>query len=237
MRQSSIRWARDSTSFRCVVLILSLLTLAINSVSVSTESASASGISNDRAKAVILNNQIQSTNDRVNALGEEYDLAHIRLNVINGEIASNKNRVATIESDLARVTAQLRTDAIFAYVTSVSAQGVSTLYFSNPTESLAAGVYDSVAEGNVEATLASLKSDKIKLTQEGVIITSEDRQAEDAATAAQSTFQKAHDLLNSLQRALSDVNGAITKSIREENTTAAAPAAAPAGRGHPGGKI
>jgi hypothetical protein len=130
--------------------------LTINSVSVSTESASAAGVSNDRAKAMILSNQIQSINDRVNALGEEYDLAHIELNRVNGEISSNRRRVATVESDLARVIAQLRTDAIFAYVTSVSTQGVSTLYFSDPTESLAADVYDSVAEGNVEATLASL---------------------------------------------------------------------------------
>jgi peptidoglycan hydrolase CwlO-like protein len=100
-------------------------------VAVLPRPAGASSISSDRAKATELYNQIQSTNAKVELLGQRYDEAQIKLDKFNNQISHTKETVAAIKNKVTNGTTQLRNDAIFAYVTNGAAASNNPLFSSN----------------------------------------------------------------------------------------------------------
>ncbi len=185
-------------------------------------SAGASTISNERAKAAILYRQIQSINSRVGVLGQKYDEAHVKLEHFNNQIKNTKNVVASIESNVVKGTAQLRQDAIFAYVTNGVAASNNPLFSNHGADIGATNVYNQLAEGNVATTLANLKNYKIQLTKERWILANEDRQAAAAERSAARAFHEAQALQHSLNSTLHQVKGTIATFIAQQQAAAAA---------------
>jgi cell wall-associated NlpC family hydrolase len=184
--------------------------------------AGASTISNERNKAAILYRQIQSINSRVGLLGQKYDEAHVKLERFNNQIKNTKKVVAGIEGNVTKGNAQLRQDAIFAYVTNGSAASNNPLFSSHGKDLGATNVYNQLAEGNVSTTLANLKNYKIQLTKERWILANEDRQAAAAERSAARAFHEAQALQHSLSAALHQAKGAIATYIAQQQAAAAA---------------
>jgi cell wall-associated NlpC family hydrolase len=191
-------------------------------VALSSRPAGASSLSQDRTRATELLNSINTLNARVQGLGQKYDLARINLEKITNLIRNTKATVMTIESNVAKGNAQLRSDAIFAYVTNGAAAANNPLFNPNASKVGATNVYNQLAEGNVSATLASLKSYKIELTQEKSILWGEEAQARSAAGVAARSFNTAKGVQASLQRTLSDVKGQIASFVAQAEAAAAA---------------
>ena len=196
----------------------------MSTVTISPRLAGASTISNERAKANVLYKQIQRINSRVEALGQKYDLAHVKLETINNQIKNTKNVVAGIERNVAKGNNQLRQDAIFAYVTNGAAAGNNPLFSPNASKVDATNVYNQLAEGNINTTLASLKNYKIELTQERTILKGQVEQAAAATRTAAKAFNDSRVLQASLQNALSQAKGAIANFIAQAAAAAAAKA-------------
>jgi cell wall-associated NlpC family hydrolase len=208
-----------------MVSILAVVAVCSGTVAVSSRPSGASTIATDKAKAAILYKQIQSINGRVEALGQKFDQANIKLQNFNNQIKNTKNVVAQIERNVAKGNTQLRQDAIFAYVTNGSAASNNPLFSQNAAKVGTTNVYNQLAEGNISTTLASLKNYKIQLTQERALLSAEDRQAANATRVAAGAFHDAKLLQASLQRALSQVKGAIANYIAQQEAAAAAKAA------------
>jgi cell wall-associated NlpC family hydrolase len=196
--------------------------VATTSTLTSLPSAGASTIANERAKAAILYRQIQSINSRVGVLGQKYDEAHVKLEHFNNQIKNTKSVVASIEGNVAKGNAQLRQDAIFAYVTNGSAASNNPLFSNHAADIGATNVYNQLAEGNISTTLANLKNYKIQLTKERWILANEDRQAGAAERAAASAFHEAQALQHTLNAALHQAKGAIATYIAQQQAAAAA---------------
>ena len=188
--------------FRWSVAFLVLVVLSSSTVAVSPQSVAASGITAERVTAVVLYRQTQSIYGRVNVLGEKYDLAQIELNKINDKITYTKNVVSGIEQHVAKDDAQLRADAIFAYVTNGSAESSSPLFSSNVAKSEARNIYNQVAEGDIGTTLSRLKGYKIFLVQERSILSVDRRRAAAEETTAKRAFLVAQGLERYLQSEL-----------------------------------
>jgi cell wall-associated NlpC family hydrolase len=195
-------------------------------VAVSSRPASASTISNERARATILYKQIQTITGQLETLGQKYDQARVKLETMNNQIKNTKNVVAGIMRNVAKGNAQLQHDAVFAYVTNGSAASTNPLFSQSASNVGATNVYNQLAEGNISTTLANLKNYKIQLTQERFILMGELQQAADVTRAAAASFHSARVLQASLQNALGQAKGAIANYIAQQQAAAAARSAA-----------
>jgi cell wall-associated NlpC family hydrolase len=182
-------------------------------------------LKSEQAQAAALYNKIQTISGRVSLLGQKYDQAQIALQAINSKISNSKRAVAQDQQQVKQGNKQLEQAAIFAYVTNGSQAATNPLFTNNENKIGSTNVYNSIAEGNVASTVASLKISKLVLTQERQILHQEDQQAATAAKTAATAFHNAQNLQSALQRELSQVKGAIASYLaRIEEKAAAADA-------------
>jgi len=214
-RHSTPRLARGLTWLRWTGAILAFVAVCSATVAVSSRPASASNIANQKAKAATLLSQIQRINSRVGLLGQRYDEALVKLHRLNHEIANTKNVVAQIERSVAKGNNQLRVDAIFAYVTNGAAQSTNPLFTNNASQIGSTNVYNELAQGNINTTLAGLKNYRLHLNSERALLKNQDGQAAATARQAASAFHDAKLLDASLQRALNEAKGQIANFLRQ----------------------
>jgi cell wall-associated NlpC family hydrolase len=206
--------------------VLSAVVMLLSVAMGLSESASAASIEGKRAEAAVVFAQIQSTNGRVDFLGQQYDLIQIKLRVIHNQIQSTKALITQIEREVAKSNTQLKSDAIFAYVNQGATAGRAPLFTTNPSKTQANDVYNKIAMGNVSTTLALLETYKSRLTRAQSTLSAEDRQAVDATRTAARSFHEAKLLQASLQHTLSNVNGQIASFVHQQELAAAAKSAA-----------
>ncbi len=219
---------------RALGLVLAAATLAAGAVAVAPTVAGASSIKSDQARAKQLYNQIQTMNNRVDLLSQRYDLAQVKLHRINNEIVNTRAIVKAIQRHEATGVAQLRSDAVFAYVTNGAASASNPLFSSKASSIGATNVYSQLAQGNIATTLAGLKSDRVRLTQERSLLAAEDRSAAGAAAAAARSLHSAQSVQSALQRALNQVKGQIAQYIAAIRAAAERKAAGAIHSSHPG---
>ncbi|MBW4078819.1 MAG: C40 family peptidase [Acidobacteria bacterium] len=211
---------------RLVAFVLVIATVSSSTIAMSSHIAAASGILSDRSKAAVLFRQIQSIGGRVEALGQQYDLNQLTLRKIDNRIKNSKRIVTQIELGLTKGNLQLRQDVVFAYVTNGSAAKSNPLFSHDPLTVDAINIYSRLAEGNISATLASLKNYKIRLTKERANLYRQDRQAIDQTRKAANAFHEAKVLQATLGHALSQVKGRIADFVAQQEAAAAAQSAA-----------
>ncbi len=219
---SPLRPARECTPFRRLLSLFAVLALCGSGAAIATVPAGASNISNERAKAKVLLRQINRMNGEVSLLGQKYDDALIKLHKFNNEIADTKNIVRNIEANEKKGNQQLRADVVFAYVTNGANVGNNPLFSKDATKLGATNVYSQLAEGNINATIASLKSDKVKLTEEKGILKAEDNHARNVARDAAKSLNTGNVIQANLNRSLAQVKGQIATYIDQAEAAAAA---------------
>jgi cell wall-associated NlpC family hydrolase len=223
--QSTYRPARVLHFRRRIFSASIVLAVACSSLAVLPRDATASNLSNARQKATILLGQINRINGEVGRLGQKYDEAQIKLHQLNSTIANTKATVEQIKSDVAKSNGQLRSDVIFAFVTSGATEGNNPLFSSNATKLGATSVYTQLAEGNINATIANLKNYRIRLIRERGLLRSEDSHARAVAVDAAASFHKSKVLQASLNSTLAQVKGQIATDVSQEEAAAAASSA------------
>jgi cell wall-associated NlpC family hydrolase len=224
-RTSTLRLSRSHRHVSVVTLILSVvLGLALN-VGTPTRS-SATSISQEKARAAVLYQQVQRINFHVQFLGQKFDLAHVKLETIIAKIRNTKSIVRSIEQNVIKGQKQLVSDAIFAFITNGAASSSNPLFSPDASKIGATNVYSTLAEGNVGAAIASLKNDRLQLTQEKGILRSEVAAARNQANRAKAAYRNAQALDATLQNDLASVKGSIASYYAAIAAAAAAKAAA-----------
>jgi len=188
--------------------------------------AGATSLTNDRAKAAVLLNQINRTDAQVGRLGQKYDQALIKLHAFNAEIANTKAVVAAIEKNVSKGNSQLRADVIFSYVTNGGSQSNNPLFSKNATRNGARNVYSQLAAGNINTTISSLKSNRIKLTRERGQLAAEDRHARSLTVDAAHSLHTAKIIQSGLNNTLAHVKGQIAIYLSQAEAAATAASAA-----------
>jgi len=206
---------------RWTLSILAVVAVSLSTVALSSRSASASGLASEKAKAASLLAQINRINGQVEALGQSYDQAQLRLDRINSQIRNTRATVAAIQSNVNKGNAALRADAIFAYVTNGANSANNPLFSGSASKVGATNVYSQLAEGNISSTIAGLKNYKIELTQERAALQSEQRQAATAAASAARAYHSAQGLQSALDATLRQVKGKIARYIAADEAAAA----------------
>lgn len=179
-------------------------------VTLVTPHAGAANIAQEKARAADLYSQIQRIGAQVQSLGQAYDLAHLKLDQITNTIISTQRTVARIYTKVTSDTLQLKADAVFAYVNNTAATHYNPLFSGDPTTDGSRSVYSQVAEGNIGSALASLRSDRVRLTQERGLLAAEQAHALAATNAAAAALRQAQLLQLNIEAARSQVEGEIS---------------------------
>ncbi len=219
---SALRPFKEPKPFRWISSILAVVAASSGAAALSAPVAGASSIGNDRAKANVLLGQINRINAEVSRLGQRYDEAQIKLTKFNNTIKNTKATVEAIQGNVVKGNVALRNDVVFAYVTNGASQGNNPLFSKNASKVGATSVYTQLAEGNISATIASLKNDRIQLTQERGLLKAEDAHARAVAKDAARSYHKSKILQASLNNTLSQVKGQIATFVAEAEAAAAA---------------
>ena len=222
----TLRLAREPKQFRWAVSILAVVAVCFSTVAISPRTSGAASINSDRARAAALLNRINSINGQVERLGQHFDQTQLKLHQIQNEIVNTKAVVASIQGKLDTGNQQLRSAAIFAYVTNGSAAGSNPLFSPNAAQVGATNVYNQLAEGNISTTLANLKNYRIKLTLERSILAAQDAAAASNTRVAAATFHQYKLLQASFKNDLAQVKGQIATYIAQAQAAAVAKDAA-----------
>ena len=225
-RHSTRRFAINSFSLQLLARAFVVVTLILGVIVMSSRGSGASSISVDRATAAVLYEQIQSIGSRVESLGQKYDLAQMNLRRSENQITRSKIIVAQIKRRVSDGNRQLRQDAIFAYVNNGATTRLNPIFAHGALDAEAINVYNQIAEGNINATLASLKYQKTKLTRERALLEGQVHRANSAARDAAKAFHDANVLHSSLERSLGQVKGRIATFIVQQEAAAASASAA-----------
>ncbi len=207
---STRRVAKGPRNTRRLLTGLVAASVSLGAVTILSQSANASTVAQEKARAAELYTQIQRVSAQVQYLGQKYDLAHLKYAEISNTIANTKAIVASIQGKVVSDNSQLKADAVFAYVTNGSAASSNPLFNSNAATSGATSVYNQVAEGNVGSIIASLKSSRVQLTQERSLLTAEQAQALAEQNAAEAVYRQYLTLQANIEQARSQVEGQIS---------------------------
>lgn len=212
-------------NLRYAAASLATLALTLSGTIVVLHPAGASTLTNDRTKARVLLAQINRIDGEVSLLGQKYDKAQITLDHYNNEIANTRATVLAIEGRVNRGAAQLRRDVVFAYVTNGASLSTNPLFANRASDIGATNVYSQLAAGDINATITSLKRDRIKLTLEKGILRAEDRHARNVARDQAHSYHKAKLLQAQLNQTLAQVKGQIATYVNEAEAAAQATSA------------
>ncbi len=172
--------------------------------------AGATNVAAEKQQAQDLYKQIQRVGAQVQFLGQKYDLAHLKLDQIRNTIANTKAIVAGIQGKVLSDDAQLKSDAIYAYVNGGSAASNNPLFTTDANAVGSTSVYNQVAEGNIGSVIATLKTNRVELTQERGILAAEEAAAQANANAALATYRQYLTLQAKIEQARSQVEGQIS---------------------------
>ncbi|NNN09581.1 MAG: C40 family peptidase, partial [Acidimicrobiaceae bacterium] len=205
--------------------MLAMLAACFIAATVLSPPAGATNVAQEKSRAADLYAQIQRVGAQVQSLGQKYDLAHLKLAQITNTIASTQKIVASIHEKVSSDTLQLKADAVFAYVNDNAATQYNPLFSGNSSNVDSASVYRRLAEGNVSSALASLKSDRVRLTQEKGLLATEQANALAATNSAADSLRQAEALQLSIEAARTQVEGTISAYYNAIQAAAAAASA------------
>ncbi len=171
--------------------------------------AQASSLAQEKTQAASLYSQIQQINSQVNYLGQQYDLAHLKLEGLITQIANTKSIVQSIEGQVTKNYTKLRNDAVLAYVTNGAAQSNNPLFSTNAQNIGATNVYTQLALGNIGTAISALKTSKVQLTQEHALLVQQESAAQAENNTAANAYHQAQVLQGNLTNALAQVRGQI----------------------------
>jgi len=209
-RLSTLQLASGPRRSRWILTTLVAVAVSLGMVTTLSRPAGASTVAQDKARAAALYSQIQRVSAQVQFLGQKFDLAHLKYAQITNTIANTKAIVASIQGKVVADNALLKADAVFAYVTNGAAASNNPLFSTSAANSGATDVYNQLAEGNVGSVIASLKSNRVQLTQERGLLNAEQAQALAEQNAAQAVYNQYRTLQANIEQARSQVEGQIS---------------------------
>jgi len=190
--------------------------------------AGADQLADAKAKAAQIQAEIQSTGQRIDALGQQYqgDLAHKA--ALDQQISATQAKINQARAQVASDQLTLKKAAVNAYVNGDSAATQNPLFSGSQEGITAAHEYSQVAEGDLGTAVDNLNTAQNQLNvQQNALQTQQDQVAQ-AASSAQAAQSQAQSLESQQQGALGQVKGQIATIIAQQQAAAAAAAQAAA---------
>ncbi len=210
--------------FGPVLVVVAPLSIALPSAG----SASASQLTDARAQAAQLEQEIQSTGQQIDALDQTYQAALAQKASDDHQITVTQAEITTSDRRIAKDRAVMAKAAVQAYVDGGSATTENPLFSGSQTSAIDSTVYNQVVTGNLSTAVDDLHIALTQLDSQRQTLRAEDAQAAQAVSAAQAAYQQAQTLEAQQEAALSQVKGQIATLVAQQQQAAAVVAEAAA---------
>jgi hypothetical protein len=208
---------------------LSLVTAITVSVVVLPRPGAADQVSDLRAQAAQIANDLVLEQLQIGTYQQQYDVDVAKVQRDQAEIASSE---AQIQADINRVGRdhhRLQAEAVWAYINSdPKLNGTQALFEPNQNQNraLARAQYEDVAGGDITLTIDALHVDETRLRAERATL--EEQEAQDQATTNQETTlsNAAHRTEVQLESKQSEITGRLGVAVAQQQAAQAAAAAA-----------
>ena len=193
---------------------MSIVTVGATTVLVSP-TAQADSVTSAKAEAAAIAASLAAAQNKMSALGQQYDTARVQLTQVENAIAATKAAVAQKQHEVVHDKRVLEKAAVAAYVSDGSAVSDDPLFSSNEKTQGAANEYSQIASGDVEEAVATLNTAKNKLSAQQAQLTVQETQAQSAVTSEQAAMT-ANQLVEQQQSAaLAQENGEIATLVAQ----------------------
>ncbi len=221
--------ARSSKPVRVLRLlpVVGMLAVAIPAT-ISTTAGAASPLSLEQTRATQIEAEIQQTGQRIDALDQQYQAALAKKAAVDAQIRATTANIDRSVAAIAKDKVTLHRAAIEAYVTGGTAAAASAIFVGSQTSAMDSSVYNQVVAGDLDTSMANLRTAVAQLGAQRQTLKSEDAQAASAVAAAHAAYQQAQVLETQERAALAQVKGQIAALISQEQAAAAAAATASA---------
>jgi cell wall-associated NlpC family hydrolase len=195
---------------------------------ISTTAGAASPLSLEQTRATQIEAEIQQTGQRIDALDQQYQAALAKKAAVDAQIRATTANIDRSVAAIAKDKVTLHRAAIEAYVTGGTAAAASAIFVGSQTSAMDSSVYNQVVAGDLDTSMANLRTAVAQLGAQRQTLKSEDAQAASAVAAAHAAYQQAQVLETQERAALAQVKGQIAALISQEQAAAAAAATASA---------
>jgi cell wall-associated NlpC family hydrolase len=211
---------------RVMLPVMTIVTVLPGTVLLVTRPAAGDSISSARAQAAAIEAQLNSAQNRMSALSQQYDAAATKLQGINASIATTKAAIATDQKQVSDDRSRLSKAAIANYVSDGAASSNNPIFSGNEKTVGAANEYNLIAQGDINLAVANLHTAEDTLNAQQAQLDAQQGQAEQAVATEQAAENQNAQEIQVQKNALAQENGKIAALIKQQQEAAAAAAAA-----------
>lgn len=205
------------------MLGLTLVTAITATVVVSAGTVAADQVSNLKAQAAQIAQDLVLEQLQIGADQQEYDVDSAKVQRDEAEIGTTQNQIQSDTLRVSRDRKRLQAEALSAYVNMDPSDGV--LFEGNQSDAFARAEYEDVTSGDTELTIDVLHTDESGLHAERATL--EQQEAQDQATTNQEATQgsAARQTQVELNSKQSEITGQLVAAVAQQQEVQAASAA------------
>jgi peptidoglycan DL-endopeptidase CwlO len=194
----------------CLVAAVSLT--AVSGIAGPVSRAAADPIADKRAQAKQLQDDVETTNQQLSALGEKYNGAQLRLEQTEADLAAVVTQIAATQAKVDATLALVNERSASVYRRVLKGQSLDSLDYSDASKLLARKHYASVQARQDDALLRQLDEQKARLAEQKdaaekarAQADAERQQLANMKTELEATSAKQHQLLDQTQGELAQL--------------------------------
>jgi cell wall-associated NlpC family hydrolase len=210
---------------RALLSLVSVVTVSAGTVLLTSNPGVADTIASAQAKAAAIEASLAAAQNKMSALGQQYDSARARLAQVTATIASTKVAITNTKNQVTADKHILEKAAIANYVSDGAATNDNPLFSQNEKTSGAAAEYNQIASGDLTEAVDNLDTAESKLSAQQAQLTTQQGQAQGAVTAEQAAVAANQQLEQQQTAALAQENGEIATLVQQQQQAAALQAA------------
>ncbi len=215
-------------------LILALICLCVmvamypSSRSRSVAMSKVATVQSLQQQAAQIANQITTENNKLDQLDQQYLTAQQNLKVIDQNISNTQSQIEGLTKSQLAIKAQIRQEALAAYVEAESGQGLSSVLNSNAVTIGLKETYLESATGNLSASVAQLVDVQNKLNAQENSLTQQQASEQQQVNSLNQAKNQATQIQTNLVNTENGLKGQIATMVAQQQAAARAAAAAAA---------
>lgn len=210
------------------VLLSTLVASTVASVARSSGSTGADQISDLKAQAATISEQLVQQQLEVGAYEQQYSVASAKVASDESAVAQLDQQITQDQADIAQQTQAVRQAAIRTY-TDYGSQGLgsdASLFSGNEEKVQAASEYSDIAAGNITMAVDGLRTAQGTLRADQAILQRQQEQDAADANSEASDLSHATATQNQMQQLQAQVTGQLAAAVAQQAAAQAAAAAA-----------
>jgi len=184
-------------------------------IGIAAPGASADPIAAAKAQAAQIAAQVAADGAKLDVISQQYEAAQAKVEALQGQIAQTKASIAADQSTVSADQANLRVQALDAYMSGGDTAGLESL-FTPAGNQAAASEYQSVASGNVSTAVDALRVAETKLNAQQSQLQGSESQAAAALAQVGAAQRAAEATMGNEQSALRSANGQVASLLAQQ---------------------